>query len=109
MDVYKTHVEKAKGKLHKNAVDCHEQILEATPLKAATVRILTSHLANHASKTNKTYGALLKKQVLNHKRCFLVDTCTWTSKSGLHILTARVDTIGDSMEQSTEGFFRIRY
>ena len=47
---------------NKNVMCCFEQILEATPLKTAAVRPITSHLTSHLNKTNKTYEARLKKQ-----------------------------------------------
>ena len=47
--------------LHKDAVCCHEQILEAALHETATVWPLTYHLTNHPSMTNKTCWALLEK------------------------------------------------
>ena len=61
IDANKTHGEKARWEIYKNAVCYFEQILEATPQKT-TVQILTSHLANQLSKMNKTCGSLLEKQ-----------------------------------------------
>ena len=53
MDANKTHREKARWKLLKNATRSLEQILEATLYKTATVEPLTSHLTNHSSKAHK--------------------------------------------------------
>ena len=61
MDPNITHREKGRWQLHKNAVCCLQQILEAMTHKAAAVQTPTSHLTNHLSKTNKTYRALLEK------------------------------------------------
>ena len=44
MDADKTHREKARRELHKNATSYIEQILEATPHETTPVRLLTSHL-----------------------------------------------------------------
>ena len=44
MDADKTHIEKARWELHKNAMSYIEQILEATLHETAAVRPLTSHL-----------------------------------------------------------------
>ena len=44
--------------LHKNAMSCLEKILEATPHKTAAIELLTFHLKNHTSKTNRTYMTL---------------------------------------------------
>ena len=60
------HREKARGELHKNAINYFEQILETTSDKAILVRSLTSHRKNHSRKTNKTRGALLEKQGRSH-------------------------------------------
>ena len=46
--------EKARWELHKNAMYCLEQILEATLNKTAAVWPLTSHFTKHSSKMNKT-------------------------------------------------------
>ena len=62
MATYKTHREKARWELHKNAVSYLEQILEATPHETTAVLPLTSHLKNYSNKTNKTCGILLEKQ-----------------------------------------------
>ena len=43
LDANKTAGEKARRQLHKNAASNIEQVLEATPLKAAAVRPPTSH------------------------------------------------------------------
>ena len=47
MDADETHGDKDNWKLHKNAMCCFEQILEATPHKTAVVRSPISHLRNH--------------------------------------------------------------
>ena len=62
MDANKTHKEKARLELHKNAANCLEQILEATSQKTAAIQPLASHLTNHSRKTNKTCWALLEKK-----------------------------------------------
>ena len=54
LDANETHGEKVRWKLHKKATCCFKQILEAIPNKAALVRLLTAHLTNHPSETNKT-------------------------------------------------------
>ena len=41
--------------LYKDTLCCFEQILEASPLKTAAVRLLSSHLTNHSIKINKTH------------------------------------------------------
>ena len=53
MDANKTHGEKTRWELHKNAMCYFEQILKATPLKTAAVPPLTSHLKNYPSTMNK--------------------------------------------------------
>ena len=45
--------------LHKNAVYCFEKNPGRSPDKTAVVGPLTSHLANHPNKMNKTCWALL--------------------------------------------------
>ena len=77
IDVNKIHREKTTWKLHKNAVCYIERILEIAPHKTAAVQPLGSHLRNHSSKTNKTRGALLKKQGRTHKRRSFIDPCIW--------------------------------
>ena len=54
MDANKTHGEKTKWELHKNAMHCFEQTTIQQPL--------TSNLTNHPSKTNKSCWTLLEKQ-----------------------------------------------
>ena len=49
MDANKTGVEKAWRQLHKNAASNTEQVLEATPHKAAAVRPPTIHHKNYQS------------------------------------------------------------
>ena len=64
---YKTHGEKARGELQKNATSYFEQILEATPHETKAVRPLTSHLKNRSSKMKKICRTLLEKQRRTHK------------------------------------------
>ena len=66
MDADKTHSEKARLELHKNATSYTEQFLEATPHETTVVRSPTPHLTNHPSKT-KTYRTQLEKQGRTHK------------------------------------------
>ena len=49
MDASKTEGEKAWRQLHKNAASNIEQVLEATPHKAAAVRPPTTHHQNYQS------------------------------------------------------------
>ena len=49
LDANKTAGEKARRQLHKNAVSTIEQVLEATPNKAPTIRLPTSHHENYQS------------------------------------------------------------
>ena len=49
MDTNKTAGEKARQQLRKNAASNFEQVLEATPHKAPTVRPPTSHHENYQS------------------------------------------------------------
>ena len=46
MDANKIYGEKAWRQLHKNAVNCIEQVLEVTPHKTAAVQPLTTHHEN---------------------------------------------------------------
>ena len=55
--------EEARQQLHKNAASNIEQVLEATPHKAPTIRPPTSHHENYPSETNQT---LLEKQGRAH-------------------------------------------
>ena len=49
------HLEKKLNGIYTRiAACCFEQILEAGPYKIAAVQPLTSHLANHPNKMNKT-------------------------------------------------------
>ena len=50
-------------------VKLHKKILEATPHKTATVRLLTSLLTNHPSKTKTCWGHF-GKQGRTHKFSF---------------------------------------
>ena len=47
MDADQVYGEKAWRQLHKKAVNCNEQVLEAASHKAAVVRTPTSHHENH--------------------------------------------------------------
>ncbi len=49
MDANKVAGEKAKGQIYKNAACNIEQVLEATPHKASTIRPPTSHHENYPS------------------------------------------------------------
>ena len=49
LDDNKTAGEKPKRQLHKNAASTIEQVLEATPHKAPTIRPPTSHHENYPS------------------------------------------------------------
>ena len=49
LDANKTAGEKARCQLHKNAASNIEQVLEATPNKAPTIRPPTSHHENYPS------------------------------------------------------------
>ena len=62
MDAEKTHEEKAKWELRKNATIYIEEILEATPHETTALRSLNSDLENHPNKMIKICGTLLEKQ-----------------------------------------------
>ena len=49
LDIDKTAGEEARRQLHKNVASNTEQILEATPHKAPTIRPLASHHENYPS------------------------------------------------------------
>ena len=49
LDAYKTAGEEARQQLHKNAASNIEQVLEATPHKAPTIRPPASHHENYSS------------------------------------------------------------
>ena len=49
LDANKTAGERAIRQLHKNAASNIEQVLEATPYKAPTIRLQTSHHENYPS------------------------------------------------------------
>ena len=76
--VNKTHHEKSREELQKNAACRLEQILEATIYKITIVRTPASYLPNHPSTTNKTWCGLLEKQGRIYKRRSPMDSCTWT-------------------------------
>ena len=61
MDTYKTNVEKAKWKLHKNASCSFQQTLEAAPHKTEAVQPPFFYLKKHPRKTKKMCRALLEK------------------------------------------------
>ena len=67
MDAKKMYREKVRWELYKNPTSYLEKILEATPYKTTAVWPLTTHLKNHPSKTNKTYGTQQEKQGRTHK------------------------------------------
>ena len=78
MDVKKTHREKARWELLKNAARCLEQILEVALYQTVTVRPLTSHHTNHSSKASKMCRVLLGKQRRIQTRHSLMDIYMWT-------------------------------
>ena len=61
MDANETDGEKAWWQLNKNATSNMEQVLEATPNKAAAIRPPITHHENYQSYTNQTYRTLLEK------------------------------------------------
>ena len=67
VDANKTHGEKARWELRKNATSYFERIPKATPHITTSIRPLTSHLKNHPSKTNQTRGTMLEKHGRTHK------------------------------------------
>ena len=75
MDANKTHREKARWELHKNAMYNSEQILEATPHKTAAVQPLTSHFKNYT------------RHVWRSENKFISDILLWTPTHG----HARID------------------
>ena len=77
MDTNKTHGEKARWELHKNAAYSLEQILKAKVCKKIAVRPPASHLTNHLGKTNKYAKHCRKiKEKLNS------DVFLWTPTHG---------------------------
>ena len=54
LEANKTHREKARWELHKNAACSFEQIQETWTHKTVAVGPLTFHLSNNPSKMNKT-------------------------------------------------------
>ena len=64
MDPIKTHGEKIKWELRKNAACCQEQIMGPALHKTAAARPPASYLTNHLSKTNKTCDAQLISGIL---------------------------------------------
>ena len=78
MDADKINWEKARWKLHKNATNYIEQILEAIIHETTAVRPLTSYLKNHLSMISKTCGTLLQKQGQTHKWHSFVEPYAWT-------------------------------
>ena len=73
MDANKTHREKARWEVHKNAASYFKQILEATSYKTEAIQPLASQCTNHPSKTNKTCGVLEK---------LISDILQWTTMQG---------------------------
>ena len=65
MDAYKTHWEKARRELHKNAASYNEQILEATLHEITDVRPFTSYKTiqvrwtRHVGNSCRSKGELL--------------------------------------------------
>ena len=61
VDANKAYEEKVWQQLHKNATSYNEQVLEATPHKAAAVRPPTTHHENDRKLTNQSYRTLQEK------------------------------------------------
>ena len=78
MDTDKPHWKKVWWELHQSSMSNIEQILGATSHETIAVQLLTSHLKNHSSKTNKTCGTLLERQGRTHKRRSSLDPYSWT-------------------------------
>ena len=81
LDANKTAGEETRRQLHKNAASNIEQVLEATPHKAPTIRSPTSHQENYPSQTNQTCRTQLEKQGRAHKWCTPMDPRIWPNKS----------------------------
>ena len=88
MDAYKTHEEKVRWQLHKNATSCFEQVLETTLHKTAAVQPLTSHFKNHPSKTNKTWEIFLEKPWWTHEWRSFMDPYTLHKTAAVWPLTS---------------------
>ena len=67
LDANETAVEKARRQLHNNVASNIEQVLEATPHKAPTIRPPASYHKNYPSYTNQTCRTLLEKPGRAHK------------------------------------------
>ena len=61
MDANYTYGDKAWRQLHKNAASNIEEVLDATPYKAAAVRPPTTYHENYQNLTKQTCGTLLEK------------------------------------------------
>ena len=68
---------KARWELHKEAVSCLGQILEAAPFKTEIVLLLIYYLTNLPSMTSKTDSLMLKEIRIN-----LCDFLQWTPTHG---------------------------
>ena len=68
MVIKKIHKDIAKQELHKNAVCCLEQILEATPNKTAAVQPITSHLPLYSSMKQPTRRVFVGFSHLSEKK-----------------------------------------
>ena len=79
---YKTDGEKAWRQLHKNAASFIEQVLQATPHKAAPVRPPTTDRENYPSQTNQTCRTLLEKLGWAHRWCTPMDPSYSRAKAG---------------------------
>ena len=67
IDADEANREEAGRELHQNATSYTEQIHEAKSHETPAVRLPTSYLKNHSSKTNKICRTLLEKQGRTHK------------------------------------------
>ena len=89
MDIDKTHREKARWEVQKNATSYIKQTLKTTPYETIAVRPFNSHLKIHPSKTNKTILRLLEWRNKDELRS---EVLLWTSVGGprtyLHHLKA---------------------
>ena len=89
----------------KNAAINIEQVLEATPHKAPTIRSPTSHHEKYPSSTNQTCRTLLEKQGRTHKWCTPMDPTYGQAKAGRPARTyiqQRCEDTGCSPEDLTE-------
>ena len=77
LDANKTAGEKARRQLHKNAASNIEQVQEATPHKATTVRPSTSHHKNYQVRWTRHTGHCWRS-----RDELISDILLWTSKYG---------------------------